>query len=159
MKFYWNFFFQEFDSKVLNKSLSKLDRSNRSQSMSALANNKQNMKRTNLSNSTMSLSSPNKDIDSNVRNDRNRLSESESDDDETVRTTEETSESEEEQSEESSLTKPSTENHSSSYEDDDDDKVRVHSIKEAIKKKPKANLERTAPTPHVRFSKLVGHIK
>lgn len=115
-------------------------------------------KRTNLSNSTMSLSSPNKDLESNVRNGKHRSSDNESD---ATKSSEGTSESDEELSGESSETKPSSENQSSYY-DEDDDAVQVRSIKETLKKKTRSNGEsgeRAAPVPQVRFSKLVSHMK
>lgn len=126
--------------------------------MSALATNPQPLKRTSLSNSTMSLSSPNK-------NGKNRSSESESEDDdeeeeESIKSTEESTESDEEDSRDSSLTKPSTHNASSIY--DDDDAVEIHPIKTLTKKKAGAKPQpekRAAPVPQVRFSKLVSHMK
>lgn len=134
--------------------------------MSALATgNPQPLKRTSLSNSTMSLSSPNKDL--HLKGGRNRSSDSESEDDEeeeeeSIKSTEETTESEDEESRDSSLTKPSTINASSVYEDDDDDAVQVRPIKSLAKKntgtKPHPE-KRAAPVPQVRFSKLVGHMK
>lgn len=119
------------------------------------------MKRTNLSNSTMSLSSPNKDLESNVRNGKHRSSDNESDEDDATKSSEGISESDEELSGESSETKPSSEN-PSSYYDEDDDAVQVRSIKETLKKKTRSNGEsgeRAAPVPQVRFSKLVSHMK
>lgn len=129
--------------------------------MSALATNSQPLKRTSLSNSTMSLSSPNK-------NGKNLSIDSESEDDDeeeedSIKSTEESTESDDEDSRDSSLTKPSTHNASSIYDDDDDDDaVEIRPIKELAKKKAgaKPQLEkRAAPVPQVRFSKLVSHMK
>lgn len=143
--------------------MNSLKQTSRSQSLSALASQPQPLKRNAMSNSTMSLSSPNKDINSNGKN---QLADSESDDDESFKSTEESSESDEEESKCSSQTKQSSENQSSylddDYDDDDDDAVRVHRIKSTAKKQNEADLEtgkRSAPVPQVRFSKLVNHMK
>lgn len=129
--------------------------------MSALTNNAQPLRRSNVSNSTMSLSSPNKDVDSNMKNGKNHSSDNDSDEDDTTKTTEETSESEEEMSEGSSQIKPSSENQSSYYEDEDDKAVQVRSVKEVARKRADASAVsgKRAPVPQVRFSKLVSHIK
>lgn len=150
-------YFQEFEQKFLNKGSNTLKPNNRSQSLSALTNNSQPLKRSNMSNSTMSLSSPNKDNDSNVKIGKKHLRENDSDEyDDTTKTSEETSESEEEISARSSQTKQS----SSSYEDDDDEAVQVHSIKEIARKKADTIAgKRAAPVPQVRFSKQVSHSK
>lgn len=152
------FQWQEFELNFLNKGWNNLKASNRSQSLSALASNPQQpLKRTNLSNSTMSLSSPNK----NNHNMNGATSNSNSDSEETSKSTEETSESEEEQSGGSSQTKQSSEN-KTSYSEDDDDAVEVHPIKSMAKKKVDVTSEgdkRLAPVPQVRFSKLVSHMK
>lgn len=149
---------------MFNKEPNNLKPSNRSQSMSSLATNNtaHRLKRTNLSKSTTLLSSPTRDIvESHARNGKMPLSGSESndddDDDDTVtKTSEETSESEAAHSDGSSQTKQS------SSHGTDDDSVQVRQLKEVppIKSQPKPNPEprkRTAPTPQVRFSKLVSH--
>lgn len=134
--------------------------------MSALATKPQPLKRTSLSNSTMSLSSPNKDFKD--RGHRSSDSESEEEDDEeeeeeeeeSLKSSDETTGSEDE---DSSMTKPSTVNASSvnDDDDDDDDAVELRPIKTAAKKKVdiKPQTERAAPVPQVRFSKLVSHMK
>lgn len=128
--------------------------------MSALTNSAQ-PRRSNISNSTMSLSSPNRDIDSNMRNGKNHSSDNNSDEDDTTKTTDETSESEEEISEGSSQIKHSSENQSSYYEDEDVRAVQDRSTKEVAKKRADAIAVsgKRAPVPQVRFSKLVSHIK
>lgn len=137
--------------------------------MSALATKSQPLKRGSLSNSTMSLSSPNKDMNLKDRGNRSSDSESEEeeeDDDEeeeeSLKSSEETTESEDEDSRDSSMTKPSTVNASSVNDDDDDDAVEIRPIKTAAKKKvgikPQPE-KRAAPVPQVRFSKLVSHMK
>lgn len=150
---------------MFNREPNKLKSSNRSQSMSSLATNNHvpRLKRANLSKSTMSLTSPNKDIiESHARNGKIPSSGSESNDndddnDDTVtKTSEETSESEATHSDVSSQTKQSS-GHCT-----DDDSVQIRQIKDAPPIKPKPNPEprkRTTPTPQVRFSKLVSHIK
>lgn len=126
--------------------------------MSSLAtnNNVNRLKRNNISKSTLSLSSPTKDIiESHARNGKIQSSGSESndDDDETVtKTSEEMSDSEAAHSDGSSQTKESS--------GTDDDSVQIRQLKEAPSIKPQPEpRKRTAPTPQVRFSKLVSHIK
>lgn len=139
----------------MNKGSNSLKQTNRSQSLSALANDSQPLKRSSISNSTISLSSPNKDINANGKNDKNhsRVSESDDEDEEYTKSTEETTEeSDEEESKGSSQTKQSSENHSS------DNAVQVRPITAMSKKKAEPG-KRTAPVPQVRFSKLVNHMK
>lgn len=144
--------------------MNSLKQTSRSQSLSALASQPQPLKRNTMSNSTMSLSSPNKDINSIGRN---QSADSESDDDESSKSTEESSESDEEESKCSGQTKQSSENQSSYLDDDDDDDdeddaVRVHQIKSTAKKHNDTALgagKRSAPVPQVRFSKLANHMK
>lgn len=147
---------------MFNRQPNKLKSSNRSQSMSSLApnNHVHRLKRANLSKSTMSLSSPNKDIiESHARNGKIPSSGSESndnDDDTVTKTSEEASESEATHSDASSQTKQSS-SHCT-----DDDSVQIRQLKDAPPIKSQPNPEprkRTAPTPQVRFSKLVSHIK
>ena len=150
---------------MFNKEPNNLKPSNRSQSMGSLApnNNTNRLKRTNLSKSTTSLNSPNRDIvESHARNGKKPMSGSESndddddDDDTMTKTSEETSESEAAQSDRSSQTKQSS-SHCT-----DDDSVQIRQLKDFPPKKSQLNPEprkRTAPTPQVRFSKLVSHIK
>lgn len=155
-----NVFFQEIEQKMFNKEPSSLKSSNRSQSMSSLAasNNAHRLKRTHLSKSSMSLNSPTRDIaESHVRNVKMPMSASESnddDDDDTVtKTSEETSsDSEAAHSDGSSQTKQSS----------SDDSVQIRQLNDESSIKFQPNPEprkRTAPTPQVRFSKLVSHIK
>lgn len=131
--------------------------------MSSLATNNiaQRLKRTNLSKSTTSLSSPSKDIiESHARNGKMPSSGSESNDedddiDDTVtKTSEESSDSEAAHSDVSSQTK------ASSSHCTDDDSVQIRRLKEppSIRPQPEPR-KRTAPTPQVRFSKIVNHIK
>lgn len=126
--------------------------------MSALATNNNNvhrLKRSNLSKSTTSLSSPNKDImESHARNGKVPSSGSESNDDDDVddtvtKTSQESSDSEAAHSDESSQTKQSS-----------DDSVQIRQMKEpsSIRPQPEPR-KRTVPTPQVRFSKIVNHIK
>lgn len=126
--------------------------------MSALANNPQPLKRSTMANSTMSLTSPNKDMKINSKVDRDHSSVSESGDEEesVTKSTEETSESEEDESMDSSQTKHSSENRSSYM--DDDDAVQIRPIS-AISKKKAETEKRNAPVPQVRFSKLINHMK
>lgn len=159
-------YFQEFEQKFLNIGSNNLNPANRSQSMSALANNSQQLKRANLSNSTMSLNSPSKDAISKGRNRMNKSESEEEDEDEeeTTKSTGQSSESDdEEESMGSSQTKQSTENQSSYLdEDDDDNAVQVRPITGLTKRKPDNKPEpqkRGAPVPQVRFSKLVNHMK
>lgn len=138
----------------MNRESNNLKQTNRSQSLSALANNSQPLKRSNLSNSTMSLNSPNKDVKVNSKIDSE--SEEEEDEEESItKSTEETSESEEE-SMDTSQTKQSSENQSSYI--DDDEAVQIRPIS-AISRKKAENEKRNAPVPQVRFSKLVNHMK
>lgn len=145
---------------MFNREPNNLKPSNRSQSMNALATNNHvpRLKRSNLSKSTMSLSSPSKEIiESHARNGKIASSGSESndDDDDTVtKTSEETSDSEAAHSDGSSQTKQS------SSHGTDDDSVQIRQLKDASSIKPQPEpRKRTAPTPQVRFSKLVSHIK
>lgn len=135
--------------------------------MSALTNNLQQLKRTTMSNSSMSLDSPNKDRSSR---DTNKVSDLESEDEddededeeETTKSTEGSSNSDDEdESKSSSQTKQSTKNQSLDDEDDDN-AVQVRPIAGISKKKPDIKPElqkRGAPVPQVRFSKLVNHMK
>lgn len=121
-------------------------------------NSAHQLKRTNLSKSTVSLSSPT--VESYARNGKMPLSGSESNDDDdddndtVTKTSDETSESEAAHSDRSSQTKQS------SSHGTDDDSVQIRQLKEAPPIKSQPNPEprkRTAPTPQVRFSKLVSH--
>lgn len=156
--------FQEIEQKMFNREPTSLKPTNRSQSMSSLAQNinAHRLKRTNLSKSSMALSSPNKDIvESHLRNGKRPQSASESndeDDDDTVTKTSEelSSECESTHSDGSSQTKQSS-SHCT-----DDDSVQIRQLKDDTSMKCQPNPEprkRTAPTPQVRFSKLVSHIK
>lgn len=151
---------QEFEQKCLNIGSNSLKLANRSQSMSALANDSQKLKRTNMSSSTMSLDSPNKDA---IIGGRNRLNESESegeeDDDEEETTKSQTSDSDDE---EESIGSSQTKQSSFLDEDDDDNAVQVRPIAGITKQKPDNKPEpqkRGVPVPQVRFSKLVNHMK
>lgn len=113
-----------------------------------------------MSNSTMSLSSPNKDSDEKQNNNIHQTSDTESNEDDTTKTTDKSSESEEDDSDDSSDTKLSSENQSSYY-DEDNDVVQVRSIKEIPMKKSEPIIgtnKRTGPVPQVRFSKLVNQM-
>lgn len=147
---------------MFNREPSSLKPNNRSQSMSALAtnNNAHRLKRSNLSKSTTSLSSPSKDIiESHVRNGKMPSSGSESNDDDDIddtvtKTSEESSDSEVAHSDESSQTKQS------SSHGTDDDSVQIRQMKEPLSMRPQPEpRKRTVPTPQVRFSKIVNHIK
>lgn len=136
--------------------------------MSALTNSSslQPLKRTTMSNSSMSLDSPKKDIISRNKKTVSDLESEEEDeeDEETSKSTDNSSDSDdEEESKSSSQTKQSTENQSSHLEDEDDDNaVQVRPMAGISKKKLEAKpepLKRGAPVPQVRFSKLVNHMK
>lgn len=137
--------------------------------MSALTNtSKYDRLSNNLSNSTMSLNSPNRDINSNVKNRSSEESESDDDEDEededaSSKTTEETTESE--VSRDTKDTKQSTKNQSSSF-CEDDEAVEIRPVKaiprkrSGLKPEPeKRNVPEQRPVPQVRFSKLINHMK
>lgn len=151
---------------MFNKEPNGLISNNRSQSMTSLAtnNNTQRLKRTNRSKSTLALTSPNRNIiETHMRNGKLPSSGSESNDDDTItKTSDETSESEENQSDASGQTKQSSENRSSCCTDDDSVQIRPLKEEDVSPRKSAPHPEprkRTIPTPQVRFSKVVSHIK
>ncbi|XP_031619179.1 protein FAM92A-like [Contarinia nasturtii] len=168
---------EEFEQKFLNKEPNSLKPSNRSQSMSALTKTtKYDKLTTNLSNSTMSLNSPNKDIHSNLKKDTHQSSEDselddeeeeEEDEDVSSKSTEETTESE--VSRDTKDTRCSTENQSSSVCVDDNDDVQIRPVKAIPRKrsgqdkaepeKERSVPEQPRPVPQVRFSKMINHMK
>lgn len=134
--------------------------------MSALACNLDKpLKRNTLSNSAMSLNSPNNRIKSTLRNGMHKsidgeTGEEDEDEDEeeeegeSIESTEVTTESDEELS---SQTRESSELQSS-MNGDDDDAAKVRPMKTLTMKKPEPE-KRTVPVPQIRFSKLLNNTK